>query len=85
LTLPFVVDKLSILLVSLDTLSDLFDLLLQAPNVLNSRLFALPRLNVEDRPEGDEKYVSVVDRSIDTSQIRDQERFAIFAILGTQR
>ena len=50
-TLGFIIDPLSVFLLEFDALHDLLLLLIEAPDVLDRRLLALPRLNVEDRPE----------------------------------
>ena len=84
LALPLVVGELGVFLVALDTALDLLLFLVQAPNVLNSRLLALPRLNVEGGPECNEQDVEVVDGRVHILQVRDEVGRAFFLVLGTK-
>ena len=67
--LELVVDILCVLLRPLDRLPDLFLLLVEPPNVLDSSLLALPRLNVEGGPERDKEDVGVVDWRVHVAQV----------------
>ena len=84
LTLPFIVNELSVLLIPLNTLLDLLYLLSQAPDVLDCRLLALPGLNVEDGPKCDEKDVGVVDWSVDVAKITDNESLTLLLVVHSE-
>lgn len=77
LTLPLVVDELRVFLIPLHALLNLLLFLDQTPDVLDRGLLALPRLDVENGPERNEKDVGVVDWRIDIGEVRDEERLTL--------
>ena len=73
-------DVFSTSLFDFDRPFDLLFLLIQAPKILNSRLFSFPALSIESRPDSSDEEEDVVPHSVDGRKVGVEPELAFLIV-----